>query len=177
MARSDQFPSDALQEIMADLPDWLESSELAPDGVRIASAPLSIWDIQAGHSLSTATTDSSEWHHQLRNTEGAFAFLRSRLVSGHANIIELAESPLVSAIETTLISLREIEGDSTILRLLRSSRHHMTCLWLHRPRTSDEVIILQSQSLRVGLRLGDREFLDKLASLPASGVTLHALRQ
>src|SRR4051812_16784258 len=51
MARSDHFPSDALQEIMADLPGWLESSELAADGIRVASAPLSIWDVRAGRSL------------------------------------------------------------------------------------------------------------------------------
>ena len=171
MAQADPFPKNALQEIISDMADWLEATELTSVGVRIASTPLSIWDIRSGASLNEAATDSGEWHHQLRNTEGAFAFARSRVLDDHAEIIELAESPLATTIESTLGSLRDAAEDSTILRLLRSARHHTICLWLHKKDAADEVIVLQSQALRIGERLDEHSFLARLGTLPGSGMT------
>jgi hypothetical protein len=172
MAQADPFPKDALQEIAADIPDWLEASELTSAGVRIASTPLSLWEVRSGSSLDEAATDSGEWHHQLRNAEGAFAFARSRSLGGHAEIVELAESPLAKTIDTILLDhLRDSAEDQTILRLLYSAKHHTTCLWLHKQDAADEVIVLQSQELRTGERLDERAFLAKLAALPVSGMT------
>ncbi len=170
MAQADSFPSDALQEIAVDIADWLAASELPTSGVRIAATSLPIWDVKSGPSLQEAATDSGEWHHQILNEDGAFAYARTRVVDGRAEIIGLGESPLVEALEEILGQLRTNAERPVVLRLLRSERHHTTCLWIHCEGGPDEVIALQSQALRVGERFDEQAFLAKLAVLPPPGM-------
>lgn len=166
MAQADPFSRVALQAIAAEMADWLEAAELPTDGVRIAATPLSIWEVRSGASLEEAARNSGEWHHQILKEGGAFAYARSRAAGEHAEIIELAESPLVEALDETLRSLRGTADDLAILRLLRSPRHQTTCLWLHREGGADEVIVLQRPASRVGERLEERAFLARLDSAP-----------
>lgn len=176
MAQSDPFPESALQVISTELADWLEASELSAAGAKLAEVPLSVWDVKPGPSLKDAARSSGEWHHQISNEQGAFAYVRSRVEEGSIKIIELAESPLVEAIETTLESLRHAADHSALLRLLNSEQHHTTCLWVQREGSADEVIVLQSQSLRVGERFDERSFLTRLAALPPVGMIATPLR-
>jgi hypothetical protein len=176
MTQADSFPEDGLQAIAADLADWLEGSELPATGVRIAAAPLPIWDVRPGASLKDTTAHAGEWHHQLLNEGGAFAYARSRVADGRARIIALGESPLVAAIEEILGELRSKAADPASLRLLRSQRHHTTCLWVHREGGLDEIIVLQSPSLRIGEQFDEQTFLERLASLPPPGMIATAPR-
>jgi hypothetical protein len=176
MVQSDPFPEGAVQAVAAGLAGWLEASELPAAGARFAEPPLSVWDVKPGPSLNDAAKHSGEWHHQISNGQGAFAYLRTRAAGEHVKIIELAESPLTGAIETALRSLQDTADDSVVLRLLHSEQHHTTCLWIHRKGGTDEVIALQSQSLRVGERFDERSFLVRLASLPPSGMIATAPR-
>jgi hypothetical protein len=177
MAQADSFPRDALQEIALDMADWLEASELSAVGARISATPLPIWDIKPGSSLREAAQNSGEWYHQILNEEGAFAYARSRVMDGHAEIIALGESPLVEAVEEALGALRGAGGDPADLRLLRSPQHYLTCLWIHREGGTDEIIVLQSQDLRTGERFDERSFLARLAALPPPGMTATAPRE
>jgi hypothetical protein len=173
MARAEPFPATAMQDIIADVGDWLSASELPTADARIASAPLSVWDVQPGVSLREAATPSGEWHHQIARAGRAFAFARSRLVGERGNIIELSESPLTEALEAALGTLRTIADDSLVLRILRSQRHHTTCLWLHKANgTTDDVVVLQSPVLATGLRVDESTFLRMVEALPGPGLTV-----
>jgi hypothetical protein len=177
MSRVDSFPSDALQEFSVDVVDWLEASELPTVGIEPSAPPIPIWDVAPRSSLSEAASDSGEWHHQIRSAKGVVAYARSRIVDGHAKIIALSESPLAESLEEALATVRDAPDGSATLRLLRSERHHTTCLWIHRKGGSDELIVLQSQALRVGERLDERSFLARLASLPPPGMIASAPRE
>lgn len=173
MARAEPFPDIAMEDILTDIADWLTASELPATDTKIASTPLSVWNVQPGTSLREAATPSSEWHHQLIRAGRAFAFARSRLVGNRGEIIELAESPLTEALEATLGTLRTVADDSIILRLVRSQRHHTTGLWLHKADGGiDDVIVLQSLVLATGLRVDESTFLRMIDALPGSGLTV-----
>jgi len=162
-----------MQDIIADVGDWLIASELPAVDARIASTPLSVWDVQPGVTLREAATRSGEWHHQIVRAGRALAFVRSRLVGERGNIIELSESPLTEALEAALGTLRTITDDSIVLRLLRSHIHHTICLWLHRTDGGiGDVVVLQSPVLAIGLRVDESTFLRMVGALPGPGVAV-----
>lgn len=169
MAQADSFPREALQEIADHVADWLEASGLPTSGARVAATSLPIWDVTSGSSLEEAARNSGEWHHQILNEDGAFAYARSRIVDERVTVVGFGDSPLVKAIEGTLGELRDEAGNTATLRLLRSDRHHTTCLWIHR-EGGDEIIVLQSLALQAGERFNEQTFLSKLASLPPPGM-------
>ena len=176
MAQTDPFPRDALQEMVIDVADWLEASELPSVGIEISAMPLSIWDVKPGPSLCEVARNSGEWHHQISNEDGALAYARSRVADGRAEIVELVESPLAKVLEEILGTLGNAADDSTTLRLLRSLRHHATFLWIHREGGADEAVALQGPALRIGERFDEPSFLAKLAALPPPGMTATAPR-
>ena len=164
----------ALQELSFDLVEWLEASELPAAGAEIASPQLPIWDVEPGPSLETAARNSGEWHLQLRNNEGAFAYVRVHLIDGRAEILAVGESPLPEATDEILEGLGVADDAGSELRLLRSSRHYTTCLWVHRDEGADQIIVLLSQYLQTGERFDEQTFLAMLASLPPPGMTASA---
>jgi hypothetical protein len=171
MAQADPFPSSATRALAAELAEWLAASELPTTDVTLAEAPLSIWDLRSGPLLGEAAVPSGEWHHQIRHRGNAIAFARSVLhADGRVKLIKLAESPLVSEIETAFSSLRTSAHTPATLRLIRILRNHTTCLWLHRQGAEDdEIITLRSPIWPPGLRVDEVVFLQMVRALPGPG--------
>jgi KaiC/GvpD/RAD55 family RecA-like ATPase len=157
MASADHFPAADLRSLTADVGEWLAASGLPTEGTTIASVPLAIWDLK-GTSLSDGPVPSGKWHHQILHNGRAIAFARSRVTGERAEVVELSESPLASALEDALHGIRDSAGEHTILRLLRVETNHTTCLWLCQP-DQNELIVLQSQLWRAGTRLDEATLL------------------
>lgn len=168
MAKADPFLP-AMRDVAANVSEWLAASELPTSDITINS-PLLVWDIGSGASLADAATSSSEWHHQILQAGRPIAFARSRLIDKRAELIELAESPLTTALEEAYRMLRAAPSDSIILRLLRIQRNHTTCLWLYKAEGGDEVITLQSPVWKPMLRVDESTFLRMVRMLPGPGL-------
>lgn len=174
MAHAKSISAHDLQELSLELPEWLEASELPAAGVEIALPPLPIWDVEVGPSLEAVAQNSGEWHLQLKNNEGVFAYARVRVIDGHVEVVAVGESPLPEVIERTLGGLDAPGDTGPELRLLRSPRLYTTCLWLHYDEGIDQIIVLLSQHLQTGARFDEQAFLARLASLPPPGMTAAA---
>jgi hypothetical protein len=172
MAQAEFFPSGALQNIVAELAEWLPASELPTTDMIIAAVPLRIWDLTAGASLREATEATSEWHHQLHYRGHPFGFVRSRLAGDHAQLAELAQSSLAEAVESAFRTLRGELADGVVLKLLRILKNHTWCLWLERPNGADELVVLQSPIWDKGLRVDEPTFFRMVNALPGSGLVI-----